>query len=129
VDYTGIAEAIEVVAGPITAAAIEDLTPTPEDRHAAIADYQADRGLSRAQMELELRQYVPLREVEDHARRVKLMRIYAGHWRVWDSEDRSTVRCARRPRGELTKRGRGRKFVQSCPSVAPEDDDFAKVTA
>lgn len=89
-------EVADVVEQIFTIALVEDLTPTPEDRYAAILGHQADHGLSVPQMRGCLRCcYGTMRQVDERARQVRLMRLYAGRWRVWDSAERPKFR--RRP--------------------------------
>jgi hypothetical protein len=88
-------EVADIVEQIFTIALVEDLTPTPEDRYAAIG-HQADHGLSVPQMRERLRCcYGTMREVDERARQVRLMRLYASRWRVWDSAERPRFR--RRP--------------------------------
>ena len=89
-------EVADVVEQIFTIALVEDLTPTPEDRYAAILGHQADHGLSVRQMRERLRCcYGTMREFDERARQVRLMRLYAGRWRVWDSAKKPRFR--RRP--------------------------------
>jgi hypothetical protein len=48
-------EVADIVEQIFTIALVEDLTPTPEDRYAAILGHQADHGLSVPQMRERLR--------------------------------------------------------------------------
>jgi hypothetical protein len=78
-------EVADVVGQVFAIACVADLTPTAEHRYAAILGYQADHDLSVPQMRERLRCcYGTMREVDERARHVRLMRLYAGRWRVWE---------------------------------------------
>jgi hypothetical protein len=86
-------ELADVVEQVFTIALTENLYPDACDRRAAIADYGAEHGLSCSAMRLGQLPLSASREVEARARVIKLMRIYAGRWRVFNSEG---VQCRRR---------------------------------
>ena len=89
-------EVADVVEQIFCIACVEDLTPTADDRYAAILGFQADHGVSVPQMRERLRSCCEaLTEVDQRARQVCLMRMYAKRWRVFDCESRGRFRGAK----------------------------------
>jgi hypothetical protein len=86
----------------------ENLYPDPDDRRAATADYRAEHGLSRSAMRLERLPLSAMREIEVRACVIKLMRIYARRWRVFNPEGPRPRPPSRQPKPAPKERLRKR---------------------
>jgi hypothetical protein len=65
----------------------EDLHASPEDRYAAILDYQAEHRLAIGRMQEALRSsFTVMQDIDQRASLIKLARLYAKHWRVFDAD-------------------------------------------
>ena len=123
-------EVADVIEQIYTIAFTQNLYPSSEDRQAAMADYQAEHEFSTHRLcELLRYNYLTMREIEQRAIRVKLMRLYARRWRPWDSEDRLSMRRARQARRPRPPRKPAPPRTGSCPTVAPESGFLDEVTA
>ena len=74
-----VADAVEHI---YTIAFTENLYPSTEDRRAARLEYAAEHRLSRTRLEAVMRSsLLAMREVEEIARRLRLLQLYRQRWR------------------------------------------------
>src|SRR5262245_25557383 len=93
-----VADAVEQI---YTIAFTENLYPSTEDRRAASLEYAAEHRLSRTRLEAVMRSSLQaMREVEEIARRLRLLQLYGQRWRPW-TPDRKALPVPPRPHGVL----------------------------
>ena len=81
---SSLVEVADVVEQIYRIAFTENLYPSTEDRRAARLEYAAEHRLSRTRLELAMRgSLLAMREVEEIARRLRLLQLYRQRWRPW----------------------------------------------